>query len=863
MAVVKLILGSTTGGGGTFSNKIVNSGNTLSNASIKTNNQNEFLNTTNMNKNGREMLSWGNNGILRFNSNGKLSNNGIDAGKLVSEAKPDMLVFGAVPSNKEYSVKLVFKGTKNVKGIVVYGDKVANQFATEAILNGVKTIYSGEYKMEINFNSNSDEQIVEFIKWNRANYNASFSQISVSMNNYEVNRSNGLKNVESLSQSTAQNNQIHYGVIANSGNVEVLDTNGEIKKLVLDGTLPISNMPVQIICNGKQIQSHISVDSDYDNNSKTLNIEFTNDLANWDNLQYKGYAYPKKSENAYNMLLDVFVSIGYTQEQVDEMLATEIVYVTANTNGTIKEYLEQITIPYPYLPQASVRETIDKFCTLAQLQVFKTDEDKIKFVSARPIATDEEKEEAIFIDKSSIFGNFTRAILLKNKYDTIELSTKKIEDKVEYDTIVYAYLNNSLNNFVFKDKKFEGGFYPGASIPIAFKLESFYVSGEVEIYKKSNLGLKEILSVDVSGSVDSDGFYTLTKKNNAYNFSVNYDTKTGKFKDEKTAFNDIKDPYNTSSKFATTNYYSNVISDTLKETTNGKIPVSYSSKSADSAANGKTISLSDNSYLKIKDMGEYFLLKYYVLARVVYYDLDLAYTTLGGYTGFRGSPRITINEAVNLTVSIYGSEREISFENDSSDNDITNNKTVVKISNSELIQEDSGLFTTYNKNFATKIDGDNVIVTAKHIIPEDVELTFTGVDKDDYLINEQYTFEGGIKTKTYNIPNVAEIQVSEVFNLDTGDEMGDLVIGTKISTIIKDNIKSDYVNGISNASMTVACVDYYSTNKRKIKDWSKGETFEVGDIVKVEGDDNLWRVTGRNFKKGGVPEVELQLQQIK
>ena len=433
MAVVKLILGGRgASGGGDYSNKIINSGNTLSNASLKTNENNEFLELNKINKQGREMLSWGNNGILKFNSSGKLSNNGIDAGKLVSETNPDMLVFGAVPSNKEYSVKLIFKGTKSIKGIVVYGDKVANQFPTEAILNGDKTIYSCEYKMETNFDSNSDEQIVEFIKWNRANYNASFSQISVSMNNFEVNRSNGLKNVESLSQSTAQNNQINYGVIANSGNVEVLDTNGKIKDLVLNGTLPISNMPVQIVCNGKQIQSHISVDSDYDNNSKTLTIEFTNDLSNWDSLQYKGYAYPKKSENAYNMLLDVFASIGKQPAEVDEMLSTKIVF--AGQEGTIKEYLQSITIPYPYLPKASIRETIDKFCTLAQLQVFKTDDDKIKFISARPVATTEEKETPIFVDKSSIFGNFTRAILLKNKYDAVEMAEKKINDIIDFNT---------------------------------------------------------------------------------------------------------------------------------------------------------------------------------------------------------------------------------------------------------------------------------------------------------------------------------------------------------------------------------------------------------------------------------------------
>lgn len=786
MAVVKLILGSATGQGGAFSNTIVNSGNTLSNASLKTNDQNEFIGIRNLNKNGREMLSWGNNGILRFNSNGKLSNNGIDAGKLVSEAKPDMLVFGAVPSSKEYSVKLIFKGTKNVKGIVVYGDKVANQFATEAILNGVKTIYSGEYKMEINFNSNSDEQIVEFIKWNRANYNASFSQISVLMNNYEVSRGNGLKNVESLSQSTAQNNQIHYGVIANSGNVEVLDPNGEIKKLVLDGTLPISNMPVQIICNGKQIQSHISVDSDYDNNAKTLNIEFTNDLANWQDLQYRGYAYPKKSENAYNMLLDVFNSINYTQEQVDEMLSTEIIYGVGNQTGTIKQYLQEITIPYPYLPKASIRETINKFCTLAQLQVFKTDDDKIKFISARPVATNKEKEEVIFIDKASIFGNFTRTILLKNKYDAVEMSEKVGSQEYDYDAPIYTatFYNNNI--------VFSNGAMNQASMTRA-RIDAYYTSGSFFVPESEDLG--KVQYIQFSNKTDfsshNENKYYRTRKDN-----LNLTTINNYLADTSTPLN--FDNLVLQSKYGAVTpevdegieYTNNKLYEKVKGTIYNVDINNYSSYffvNYDTSSKTITFTVSDkvhnlnvisthkdNSSVTVTETEGGYNVSYNILTKLF----------LCGYYAESGTPTrfsylVSEKESQKIDITLYGDKRTLVFKDITASDDITNKTTIVSIQGSELLQSDT------------------------------------------------------------------------IFN------------NTKMSDIIKSNIKNDYVNGIANATLTVACVDYYSNNMRKIKDWSKGETFEVSNLARVEGDDNLWRVTGRNFKKGGVPAVELELQAIK
>ena len=90
------------------------------------------------------------------------------------------------------------------------------------------------------------------------------------------------------------------------------------------------------------------------------------------------------------------------------------------------------------------------------------------------------------------------------------------------------------------------------------------------------------------------------------------------------------------------------------------------------------------------------------------------------------------------------------------------------------------------------------------------------------------------------------------------------------------NIINNYNKGISVANITVGCLNLYDTEGNIIKDFSKGEVVEVGDVVRVDKDNNgnslwcykdgtpmYWRVTGRNFRKVGVPMIDLELQEVR
>lgn len=423
MADVKLRIEVNPDKESEFLNSITNDVGTISNASYKTNGSSAFVGLDNVNESGREMLSWAN-GVLRFTANGYLSNDGVNAGKLVSESEPDMFVWGAVPQSGEYSVKLTFKGTENLKDIIVYGDPIANQFPTEAIIDGKTTIYSDDYRWAINLGEESETHTIEFTKWNRPNYNACLTRIMVMMRYLPIDKKSGLKSVESLTQLSDDANKISYGLIYSSGRVTFLDVGSEFEDYIEDGIINGSVLPIDVSVNGKLLQSHIAMDSDYSSHNKEVNIELGDILSKWDVYRYDGYKYQGEPKNAYEILESVLNSFGYTASEVAIMCSNNIIAGENNDLISVKEYLETMEIQYPYINSGTYRETIDKFCELAQLHVALDDSGGIKFYNARPIETVKAVQNPIIIPAKQQFSAVEKSVVVKNKFTGATINEK-------------------------------------------------------------------------------------------------------------------------------------------------------------------------------------------------------------------------------------------------------------------------------------------------------------------------------------------------------------------------------------------------------------------------------------------------------
>ena len=858
---------------GNITNKTNDTGtnSNLSNTSFKANYDGGFENLPDERVNGSNGLSMASDDgsdayDFIFNDSDELDNVDSNGAIVEDEQNPSEFIWGIVPSNKQYSVKLTFTNATSLKDIVIYGDTEVGQFPTKAIIDGTRTIYSDDAKWAINMQVEKDTHTIEFLEWNRANYNACISNIRVMLRYFDLDRG-WIDSVESLSQTTSDPSSIQYGVLANSGSANLRDVDGELKDLIVDEVIPNSNVPVELFVNGNKVQSHITTDSDYVEEDKMLNLNLENRLKFLDTLKFQGAPY-QEYQSAYSLLSYILSGLGYISDDfaswekyqnadeftdasgstlriqstdnwaiigipltvarskkykisfkyingtdynartgysgiacqilnslptnsdcstisdntiqlinsdwgvehnvefeftpstnlvylvfnlgyvapnqdisldifdfsindkpTTDVTSREIVYGKENSFGTIKQYLESISVEHAYLEKSSFREALEKICSLAQLELIMDENDHIKLVGGRPIASRWELSNAIKLPKSHLISNVQKSIVLKNKYDAIDIDEQngyfKMGNNIGNANSITYYdaQQNTKGKLILIDKT--------ADIPEYYNYTSTTITPVVESIDPKTYG-------EITLTFDFDEIYI---KNAKLEFSPTYYVKKESGGDWETL---------TMPKFVIT------------------IPKPSSRPS----------------------------------------DMEPISTTYP-YTPRYYTEQIIDNKKIIIHISswIYGQV------------DLDRGYKTIALSSA-----------TYNLIADT--------------------LTFDTISANT----------PNVETSTY----VASLGSSEIQQVGTTRNIGD----ENMTSEIKKNVLSDYANGVSNATVDTFCGDFYNANGDKIIDWSKGEIVRPYDIVYFEGDTNAdgsqryWRVTGRHFKYSGSPTVSLELQEI-
>ena len=224
-----------------------------------------------------------------------------------------------------------------------------------------------------------------------------------------------ISSLKSVSESTADASSINYGTLANSGSIEIQDGNGYISKMIDEGSLPISDLAVKVEVNGEIFQQHLTTDSNYNTEDNKLNISLSNFIKDFDILKYKGYPYPDESKTLYELFVDVLNSyFKTTTEIIDSMF-----------NSDVLEYIKNITINYPVIEYGKTyRQVLDELCTIAQLNMFATKDNSLKFISARPVYINSDEIKTLNFANISESLKYTKP--LKNKYDGVELTEMNV-----------------------------------------------------------------------------------------------------------------------------------------------------------------------------------------------------------------------------------------------------------------------------------------------------------------------------------------------------------------------------------------------------------------------------------------------------
>lgn len=760
---------------------VINNPNATNNISLESNTSGELEINHNNTFSGSEVISFGKEGVLYFNSSGYLANSKNDiAGNLQDADNPRAYYFGVTNKSGEYDITFtITKDTDSVDldSIVIIGDSVAGQYPIEAYIDDSDTpITNDNSTWNIFFNSSQETHTIRFTKWNRVNYNAILLHIRVMFKYIDI--INNLNDLSSIAQITPDASVINYGVIANTGNINVTDPNGKIRQLIRDGILSKSNIPIDVVVNGTIIQKHISEDSDYNTTDNTFSVYLTNIANGLDILKYKGLPYPEREMSLYEVLSDVMVSLlggSYSDNYLNIMLKNKCVYKYngINIESNIKDYLQYIKIKYPAIEYGKTyREILNEICTIAQLNLIINKENQYEFISARPLLLTDDKP--FRITRNFIMNDIKTDVIIRNKYDGVEISETVVNDTIEYDSIVYSpptivdgfpYINPTVDNDMLENMsnsenyKVDKNKPPlGINIKIYYIFEkNYYYDGEIIIPKKSNNNLNKILSIDDKIIIkNSDG-------TNTFRYNLKYNKLI--FNNQKIEFNSDLKPINIKGTYAPDEEYNDIV---------GVFDTYYTDKD-----NFIFIDLKNNSKITIlEETEQYYKISYHILV-----GQEKALQISGSAEFIKIIP-------TQLEFSIYGNKRVITFEQISANTD-----------NIEKARTKCSITTTGNL----------------------------------------------LQTTTY-------------FN----DENK-----TKMSSIIKDNILSDYKDGISTMTMQIACGNLLTKDGLDKKEFNKGDLIDINNTIFLTGDkyedgkDRNWRVFSREFSYDGEPLINLVSNELK
>ena len=344
-------------------------------------------------------------------------------------------MWGKTDSSGNYGLEIYLNGI-NMFNMGFFFDKLAGQYPTHykvTYLDGTTKEFTNQTndtnEIDILFQGGSGVQKVLFDKWTRPNYNVSLTYIELKPSTLTMNKQ-WLNSFESQCEKTSNPSTIEYGCLANSGSITLRDIN-ENKEQNKKGTLFLyaefgyldTNMfDLTIYMNNKRVQYHIPSDSPYYSDDNTVDIQLTNEISLWNNIDCESITYNSET-TLYQVLKDIFAN-ALSILEIDYMLRT-IINTTSSFGEheeiSVKDYLLSIKIPSFTLEKDSLTNQINKICTVAQLNLYIDDNGDMCFVNARPIATDDElqKENIINVRYYQQYGSPKTTILVANKYDEV------------------------------------------------------------------------------------------------------------------------------------------------------------------------------------------------------------------------------------------------------------------------------------------------------------------------------------------------------------------------------------------------------------------------------------------------------------
>lgn len=355
----------------------------------------------------------------------------FESDQVIDEAYPGYM-FSAVTDNDGNCELVVELYGNDILSLIFTFDTFLGQYPTNYRVldsNDIETYYTNNtanpYIISITklvAGANATKKIT-FYRWSKPNYNVLIKDIESIEVDIELNK-HFIKELEYTSQMSSDGTSISYGILANTGKITINDYNGEVYKSAKLGYLDAYVYNLYSYLNGNQIQQNISVDAPYYSQENQLEINLTNNISNWNSVNFNERTYGTGT-NLYQVLLDAMRILGYSDSDV-ELMTNNIINVsyigggiTNNEELSVKGYLQSITFDECTIDKTNVADILNSICTVAQLFIYADNEGNIKFANARPLASS--SEETLLISYENQRTHLEYDMVIANRYDSAEI----------------------------------------------------------------------------------------------------------------------------------------------------------------------------------------------------------------------------------------------------------------------------------------------------------------------------------------------------------------------------------------------------------------------------------------------------------
>ena len=325
---------------------------------------------------------------------------------------------------------------------------------------------------------------------------------------------------------TSEASSTIFDVFPNSGQIVLKDIGLDLYNNSINGLFDSNyNYEVNIYIDDEKIAHHIINQQPYYNyEDKTLTLDLGNALDITNELVYEGYKYPLEEQDFLtifkNTVLDIF---SISETELNKLLSTKYDF-----NYTFGEYFSTIKIEYPYLSSKPQREILKNLLTIAKCCLYQDENKKpvlVRMDGGYSGSYDNNRVNTLmynnvnFVLPDQINKGFVPSIIQKNNYSVAEISCNKVDivsnkgvsfknyispNEIKTNTIIYnTYTSETGVQFTETpiEQRQTCSFFSGlstqgkGSIALLLGIEYKTTSFSIEVPKKTNMNLSEILSI--------------------------------------------------------------------------------------------------------------------------------------------------------------------------------------------------------------------------------------------------------------------------------------------------------------------------------------------------------------------------------